>query len=146
MTSNRYIVIKLISSEEIVAHLIDEDDYQVKVLFPMIVKHHAMLTQRGPAESIVMAPYTYFASDDEYAFQRNQIIFIKDLDDKYQDEYNRAVDDFIALHSETPEPPPSVEELQQLTDKLNNLFRNRIEEDNIDDLPSIHVDASKTIH
>ena len=145
MQNDRYIVFKLISAEELVAHCIHEDDYEIKVLFPMAVRR--VPRHGGMAESIVLSPYTYFSAEDEYTFQRSQIIFIKDLDPKYEAEYNRSIDDFVGSNTGNPEPYNPAE-LQELTDKLQNLFRDRVksDEDLIDELPVVTVDIPKTIH
>lgn len=145
MQNDRYIVFKLVSAEEIVAHCIGEDDYEIKVLFPMAVRR--VPRHGGMAESIVLSPYTYFSAEDEYTFQKSQIIFIKDMDQKYEAEYNRSIDDFVATNSSTPQPY-NPDELQELTDKLQNLFRDKIktDEDLIEELPVVTLDISKTIH
>jgi hypothetical protein len=143
MQGDRYIVLKLVSGEEIIAHLIGEDDYEIKILFPMIVRHVPRMTPHGPGESISMSPYTYFSAEDEYTFHKNQIIFIKDLDARYEAEYNRAIDDFVGSHTPQPYNP---EELQELTDKLQTMFKDKLKEEDIDDLPFITVDIPKTIH
>ena len=140
MHVDRYVVLKLISSEEIVTHCIGEDDYQISVLFPMVVKRFPIRSPAGQlAESITLQPYTYFSADDEYTFQKNQIIFMKDLDSKYEAEYNRAIDDFVGMTAENPlayDP----NELQDLTDKLQRMFRDKIVESDVEDLPSIYFD------
>jgi len=145
MHTDRYVVFKLVSAEEIVAHLIGEDDYQISVLFPMAVKRFPI---RGPngqmAESITLQPYTYFSADDEYAFQKNQVIFMKDLDARYEEEYNRAIDDFVGQNTQTP-IPYDPNELQDLTDKLQRMFRDKLGED-LEDLPPINIDGNKTLH
>ena len=142
---NRYIVIKLITGEEIVAHVIQENDHEIKVLFPMIVKYVQRVGPLGRAfEQIVMAPYTYFAVDDEYTFHKHQIIFIKDLDPKYEGEYNHAVDDFIGMNAQVPQPY-NPDEMKELAEKLQNMFR---KEEYEEELPEVMVipDTSKLIH
>jgi len=145
MQNDRYIVFKLISAEELVAHCIGEDDYEIRVLFPMAVRRVAR--HSGMAESIVLSPYTYFSAEDEYTFQKSQIIFIKNMDQKYESEYNRSIDDFVGSNAENP-VPYNPEELQELTDKLQNLFRDRIksDEDLLEEFPVVTVDIPKTIH
>ena len=145
MPGDKYIVMKLSTGEEIVAHMIQEDDYEIKVLFPMIVKHVQRVGPMGRSfEQIALSPYTYFAADDEYTFHKHQIIFIKDLDPKYEGEYNHAIDDFIGLNAETPQSY-NPNEMKELAEKLQNMFR-RDEFD--EELPESIVipDTSKTIH
>ena len=97
-----------------------------------------------PFEQIVLSPYTYFAADDEYTFHKHQIIFIKDLDPKYEAEYNHAIDDFIGLNSQQ-QAPTNVEDVKALAEKLQNMFRR---EEDFDELPESIVipDTPKTIH
>lgn len=149
MQNDRYIVMKLITGEEIISHLVHEDDYEIRVLFPMLTRLVNTMTSNGVKENIVLSPYTYFSADDEFTFQRQHLIFLKDLDPKHETDYNTAIDEFIALSAEQA-PSYDPDELKKLTEKLQNLFRDRLNnEDNFDDieeLPSIRVDSSKTIH
>ena len=145
MPGDKYIVMKLATGEEVVAHMIKEDDYEISVLFPMIVKQIQRTGPMGRAfEQIVLSPYTYFAADDEYTFHKHQIIFIKDLDPKYEAEYNHAIDDFIGLNSQQ-QAPTNVEDVKALAEKLQNMFRR---EEDFDELPESIVipDTPKTIH
>jgi hypothetical protein len=136
---------KLISGEELVTHLVGEDDYEIKVLFPMIVRHVPRMTSMGPAESVVLSPYTYFADSDEYTFHRNQIVFIQDLNPKYESEYNKAIDDFVGQSTE-PEPY-NPQEMQELAERLQNMFRDKVKsEEDLDDFPVFTIESSKTIH
>jgi hypothetical protein len=146
LADDKYIVFKLTTGEELVAHQIEDTDYEVRVLFPMLVKHVPRMSPAGMMESIVLSPFTYFSASDEYTFTKNNIIFIKDLDPRYETEYERSVDDFVGNVGDVPEPH-NPEELQQLHDKLASMFREHVsEEDDIEALPSIHVDTSKLIH
>ena len=38
MNEEKYVVLKMITGEEVVAQLINENDYDIYVMFPMIVK------------------------------------------------------------------------------------------------------------
>ena len=145
MPGDKYIVMKLATGEEVVAHMIKEDDYEISVLFPMIVKQIQRVGPMGRAfEQIVLSPYTYFAADDEYTFHKHQIIFVKDLDPKYEAEYNHAIDDFVGLNAQAL-IQNNPEEMRDLAEKLQNLFRR---DEDFEELPeSILIpDTSKTIH
>lgn len=149
MQNDRYVVIKLITGEEILSHLVHEDDYEIRVLFPMLTRLVNTMTLNGAKENIVLSPYTYFSADDEFTFQKQHLVFLKDMDPKHESDYNTAIDEFIAL-SAAKVPDYDPDELKKLTDKLQNLFKDRLNsDDNFDDieeLPSIRVDSSKTIH
>lgn len=145
MPNDKYIVMKLATSEEIIAHMIHEDDYELKVLFPMIVRHTPRIgPMGGTIDQISMSPYTYFASDDEFTFLKHQIVFVKDLDVQYEAEYNRAIDDFINANAKS-HPATSEEEMKELALKLQNMFKSA---DYEEELPEALVipNTSKTIH
>lgn len=145
MQNDRYVVIKLITGEEILSHLVHEDDYEIRVLFPMLTRLVNTMTTNGAKENIVLSPYTYFSADDEFTFQKQHLIFLKDMDPKHEVDYNTAIDEFIAL-SAAKAQPYDPDELKKLTEKLQNLFKDNLIDDDIEELPSIRVDSSKTIH
>lgn len=139
---DKHIVVKLISGDELVCTYLSEDDYQVNVLFPMVVKHIPRQFEGRLMESISLAPYTYFASDDEFSFQKNQIIFIKEMNPTHLESYNAAIEDFVGTANASP---VNVEELKELTDKLSNMFKDNVKSEEFDDSMLI-LDQSKLIH
>jgi len=149
MQADSYIVMKLITGEEIISHLVHEDDYEIRVLFPMLTRLINTATALGVKENIVLSPYTYFSADDEFTFQKQHLIFLKDLDPRHEADYNTAIDEFIAISTQQA-PTYDPDELKKLTDKLQSMFRDRLSDENsfedIEELPSIRVDSSKTIH
>jgi hypothetical protein len=135
---------KLISGEEILGTLVKENDYELKLQFPMVVKHVSRIMGGHPVESIVLGAYSHFCADDEFTFSKQHIVVLKDMDPRYVDEYHRSVDDFIGANTPSPEAyDPN--ELQQLTDKLKNMFRDNIDEDYPETI-SLNVNGTKTIH
>jgi hypothetical protein len=143
MNEEKYLVFKLVTGEEIVAQLINESDHEIHVMFPMVVKHMARNLNGRMVESIVLGPYTHFSADDEFVFNKHQTIFQKELDSRYLNEYNNAVEDFVNGANHVPEPNP--EELQELTEKLSNLFRDRLDLEE-EDVSITVPDTSKLIH
>ena len=142
-----YLVMKFVSGEEVVAQLVKEDDYELTVLFPMLVKHMPRLMNGVPVDSLVLGPLSHFTADDQFTFAKHQLIFLKDMDMRYVDDYHRAVDDFCALQAEVPTPPASAQEIEELADKIKSMFKGKISEDDEDEpTPSIHVIGSKLIH
>jgi hypothetical protein len=147
---DKYIVLKLISSEEIVATQIGESDYHIKVLFPMLVKTVPKLVEGRIMESITLAPYTYFAADDELTFNKSQIIFIKDLSENHYNNYKLAVDDFVG--NSFFDTPQTVDDLKDALNKLAETFSDKIDYVNLDndtdeDTDAIFIDdQNKSIH
>ena len=141
---DKYVVIKLTSGEEVLGTLVKEDDYEIKIQFPMIVKHISRIMAGYPTESIVLGAYSHFCADDEFTFSRHHIIVLKDMDPRYVDEYHRSVDDFIGANTPSPKAY-NPDELQELANKLQNMFRDNLE--TVDELPeSFQIEGTKTIH
>lgn len=147
MNTQQYAVIKLINGEEILCTLAGEDDKHVLILFPMIVKAVPKLKEGRVIESISLAPYTHFAADDEFTFDKSQILFIKNLSTRYYDTYKYAVEDFIT--GIDPSGPNTVEELKQALNEIANVFGDKVsyEDNQTEETDSIFIDENnKLIH
>jgi hypothetical protein len=143
---DRYVVLKLISGEEVLGTLVKEDDYELKIQFPMLVKHVQRHMGGMPVESIVLGAFSHFCADDEFTFSKQHVIILKDMDPRYVDEYHHSVDDFIGASDPSPKAY-NPNEVQELTDKLKNLFRDKFEEtDDYPDVISLNIDGNKTLH
>lgn len=144
---DKYVVIKLISSEEIVCTQIEETEYDIKTLFPMLVKTVPRLADGKIMESITLAPYTYFAADDQFTFNKSHVVFCKDLSENHIQSYKLAVDDFVA-NSVLGDQPNDVEDLKEALDKLAEVFSDQIElESNDIETDSLLIDLNnKSIH
>lgn len=141
---DKYVVVKLISGEEIIGQMVKEDDYDIKIQFPMVVKHISRVLGGYPVESIVLGTYSHFCADDEFTFNKQHIIVLKDLDPRYVEEYHKSVDDFLGQAQ--PPQPYDPNELKELSDKLKSMFRDHIDEDDLPETLSINIDGNKTLH
>ena len=143
--SEQYVDIKLITGEEVVGEVLEDSDYEIKIMFPMLVKYIPRMAQGRIMESITLAPYTYFADSDIFTFGKNHIVYQMNLNPSHVDSYKLAVEDFIGRISEE-ETVANTEELKQTLDKLSTLFKDKIESvDDIDE-SQIVVNPSKLIH
>jgi len=144
----KFVVIKLISSEEIVCTQIEDNDYEISTLFPMLVKSIPKLIEGRISESITLAPYTYFASDDQFTFQKNQIIFVKDLSERYYESYKLAIDDFVA--NSIIDEPQTIDDVVKSLNRLAETFGDQIENIQLEEdinTDSIFLDTpNKNIH
>lgn len=143
--SEQYVDLKLISGEEVVGEIVEESDFEIKIMFPMLVKYIPRVQQGRMMESITLAPYTYFADSDIFTFGKNHIIYQMNLNPSHLDSYKLAVDDFVGRLSEE-ETVANTEELKQTLDKLSTLFKDKIESvDDLDDLQLL-TNPSKLVH
>lgn len=142
---DRYVVLKLVSGEEILTQLITEDDYEVRCMFPMAVKHVPRSIHGQVMDSIVLGAWTHFSASDEYTFTKQHVLFIQDMDPRYIDEYHKSVDDFLGHATTFPQEAYNPNEMKELAEKLQNMFRR---EEFEEELPDVMVipDTSKLIH
>ena len=147
MTAPQYAVLKLINGEEILCTFAGEDDTHILVLFPMLVKAVPRLKEGRVMESISLAPYTHFAADDEYTFNKSHVVFIKNLSERYYDTYKVAVEDFLT--GIDPSGPTTAEELKQALNQMAEIFGDQVsyEDNQTEETDSIFMDTdNKSIH
>ena len=151
MINSAYVTLKLISGEEIVAAVMEETEFEITVMLPMLVRTYLKPSLAGQSEAVTLGPYSHFAADDEFTFYKNQTIFIKELEPNYIVYYEDAVDKHLgALAEQVPEA--SADEIQQLVDKINDLTGNKLEtkvtmEDELDYLDNLSIDdKDKILH
>lgn len=147
MNSPQYAVLKLINGDELLCTFVGEDETHILVLFPMLVKAIPKLKEGRVLEAISLAPYTHFAADDEYTFAKSQVVFIKNLSERYYDTYKVAVEDFLT--GIDPTGPTTAEELRDALNEMSNIFGDQVsyEDNQTEETDSIFIDDnSKLIH
>lgn len=147
MNSPQYAVLKLINGDELLCTFVGEDETHILVLFPMLVKAMPKLKEGRVLEAISLAPYTHFAADDEYTFAKSQVVFIKNLSERYYDTYKVAVEDFLT--GIDPTGPTTAEELRDALNEMSNIFGDQVsyEDNQTEETDSIFIDDnSKSIH
>jgi len=151
MIKGMYVTLKLISGEEIVAAVVDETEYDITVMLPMLVKTYLKPSLVGQSEAVTLGPYSHFAADDEFTFYKAQTIFIKELEPNYVTYYEDAVDQHLGALAEKA-PAASANEIQQLVDKINEIHGSDLEtkvtmEDELDYLDNLSIDdKDKILH
>jgi hypothetical protein len=120
MIRDTYAVLKLVSGEEILCSVLEENEHEMTVMFPMVIKLVHRFVGNKPIETISIAPYSYFSASDEYTFQKNHIIVAKDMSSEYVRQYHLSVDDFI--HNTPAASHESLEEVEAALDKISNVI------------------------
>ena len=141
---DRQIVIKLLSGEELVCTFIQETDYEISVIFPMLVKHMPKMAEGRILEAISLAPYSHFVADDEFTFFKSHIIYCKELHPKHIQIYNTAIEDQISINAE--EETSSVDDFKKAVDELKSIFGNKIDDSEFDYDEMYDEPPSKLIH
>lgn len=141
---DRQIVIKLLSGEELVCSFLQETDYEISVIFPMLVKHMPKMSEGRILEAITLVPYSHFTADDEFTFFKSHIIYCKELNPKHLTIYNMAIEEQISVNTE--EEPSSVDDLKKAVDELKKIFGNKIDDSEFEYDEMYDEPESKLIH
>ena len=123
ITHDGYVVLKLISGEEIVAAVVDETSDEITVMMPMVVRYVPKMMGVKVVESVLLAPYSQFVDDDVYTFDKHNLLYLKNMDQRFIPNYEDAVD----LHITPPEQsqsrtPVDDQALKETLEKLQNVF------------------------
>lgn len=149
MIKGTYAVLKLISGEEVIGGVIDETDYNITLMLPMVLRHLPKIspTNGMPVESLFFSPMCQMAEDDTFVIDKAQTFFIKEMDPVYIPQYEDAIDKFLDTVSSDPDSP---DEVQQLVDKINDMMGSDLEtkvtiDDELDYLDNMSNDK-KLLH
>lgn len=151
MIKGTYAVLKLVSGEEVIGGVVDETDYNITLMLPMILRHLPKISPMNgmPVESLFFSPFSQMSQDDTFVIDKSQTFFIKEMDPVYIDQYEEAIDKFLGS-LEGPEPT-GTDELKALVDKINDLHGSDLNtnvtlEDELDYLDTIKLDEDTKLH
>lgn len=114
---DNYVVLKLITGEQLLATLLNETDDGVVVLDPITVR---MIPTVGGSlsEQAVTSMYCQFSDDKSFVFDYKNVIYMKELSSKIVPYYKKLVREFNDENRQTHEFY-SEEAKQDLMDQLN---------------------------
>lgn len=74
-----FVVIKLVSGEQVMAILEQETEDEIDIVFPMLIRLFPVVDGGKSHEHVTATPYSQFADDAHLTIKKNTIIFIKNL-------------------------------------------------------------------
>lgn len=75
-----FVVIKLLSGEQLLAIRTIEDDKEISVEFPFLLKNYPRITKEGTIiEQVTAGPFCSFAEDRNFTFLKKDILICKRL-------------------------------------------------------------------
>jgi len=150
MIKGTYAVLKLISGEEVIGAVIEESEYNITLMLPMVLRNLPKISPLNgmPVESLFFSPMCQMSADDTFVIDKAQTFFIKEMDPVYIPQYEDAIDKFLGTISSGPEP--AVDEVQKLVDKINELHGSDLEtkvtiDDELDYLDNMSNDKDKKL-
>lgn len=85
------VVLKLVSGENVMAVLQDEDERYVELLHPMTVRSMPITSNR---ETVVAAPLCQFCDDETFLIDKRNVLFIKKLSSSLIPHYHNMIEEF----------------------------------------------------
>lgn len=76
---SEYVVLKLVTGEQLVASLVNETSSQVLVLNPVIIRTIQGFVDGKVVEQTVTNSYCQLAATKDFIFNKSQVIFVKPL-------------------------------------------------------------------
>lgn len=74
-----FIVMKLISGEQVMAILEEETEDSIEIVFPMLIRLIPVMDGDKSHEHVTATPYCHFADDAHLSIRKESIIFVKNL-------------------------------------------------------------------
>lgn len=91
-----FVILKLVSGEQVMATLTGEDAESIAVEYPMVIRLIPFVQEGKAQEHVTAAPFCQFSDDKQFTISRTNIIFIKKMHQMIIPHYSRLVDEHEA--------------------------------------------------
>jgi len=131
MIDQEVVVIKLVSGENVMATLTNEDENYVELNHPMVIKTIPFIDRGRAQEHVTASPLCQFSDDTNYTIPKSSIMFVKKLHDVMIPHYTRLVSEQentilvrsnksgrVEILDDEEEPPLSLEEIRRRIEML----------------------------
>lgn len=112
LNSDFYVVIKLVSGEQLMATLISEDESYIEIESPMCIRMIPIFAEHK--EHVTAHPFCQFSDDNNFILDKKNVLFIKKLHHMFIPHYKRIVAEHEQTVLVTPQPDGSVKRAEDL--------------------------------
>lgn len=144
--SEYYVVIKLVSGEQVMATLVNEDEYTIEIKNALSIKLRLVSDGDRQFESITVVPFCQFTDDPNFVLDKSIIIYVKELAESLAIKYENLVESEFSVN--LTDSPTDVDDLvskiNKVAEKLKDggVFVDNFEEE---DLPPFLINGTDTI-
>lgn len=96
---SRYVVLKLISGEQIMGTLIANNSLGITLMDVISVKQLPIMKEGMVSEKVITSMYCNYTDDNYFEFHHKDVIFCKNLKQSLVSHYVRLVDEFYSTSS-----------------------------------------------
>jgi hypothetical protein len=170
----QFVIIKLISGEQIMAILEYEHDDTVELIYPMLMRMFPVVSAGKAHEHLTATPYSQFAENAHISVNKRNIIFMKNLHHVLIPHFEKLVaeneqtvlfkkdadNNVRKLEEDWDDVPEDVEFLRRIREEAQSMTTEELEkkiamleslyqgqdEIDIEDVKSIVLDGNDTVH
>ena len=129
------VAMKLSDGSELIALLIEHDDYQAKVEFPYTISYDKTLG------GVVLYPYCLWSDEQIFTFTMDKVMYIVSCEEHVANRYLDLVDEIqVKKHIK------DTSELEKHLDKLEAFLNGEKKEDTVITEPSTFIEGNDTKH
>lgn len=143
--SEYYVVVKLVSGEQVMATLVNEDEYTIEIKNALTIKLRLVTDGDRQFESITVVPFCQFTDDPNFVLDKSIIVYVKELSESLAPKYEDLIESEFKVNLGAPtDVDDLVSKINDMSQKLkdNGVFVDNFEED---DLPPFLVNGTDTI-
>jgi len=153
--NENFVIVKLVSGEQVMATLASEDATTVELQYPMVIRMVPFIQGDRAHEHVTAAPLCQFSDDKTFRIPKSNIMFVKKLHEIMIPHYNRIVDEHentILVKSdktgniERVKEELTVEDIQKRIDMLESIAGIERETEEEEEETRYYVEGNETVH
>jgi small nuclear ribonucleoprotein (snRNP)-like protein len=151
--NENFVIVKLVSGEQVMATLTNEDAHTIQLHYPMVIKMIPFIQDDQAHEHVTAAPLCQFSDDNNYIIEKTNILFVKKLHEVLIPHYNRIVDEHENTvlvrsdktgHIQRMKEELTVEDVQRRIEVLERMTG--LERDTEEEEKSYYIEGNDTVH
>lgn len=152
--NQEYVIIKLVSGEQLMGVCTEETDKDITVMFPMALRQYPVQREDGTiGEQVTGGPFCAFASDRTFTIPKASVMINKPLHEllvpfyvRMVNQYEKMVDVPLSMFNDEQEEHEvlTVKDVEKAVDRLAAIMYGEKNQDN--DSDGHFVEGNNTIH
>ena len=152
--NQEYVIIKLVSGEQLMGVCTEETDKDITVMFPMALRQYPVQRDDGTiGEQVTGGPFCAFASDRTFTIPKASVMINKPLHEllvpfyvRMVNQYEKMVDVPLSMFNDEEEEQEvlTVKDVEKAVDRLAAIMYGEKNQDN--DSDGHFVEGNNTIH
>jgi hypothetical protein len=115
--NEQFVILKLVSGEQVMATLTNEDDIFIELDKPMVIRMIPFMERGKAHEHVTAVPLCQFASDTNFKILKRNVMFVKKLHKVLIPHYNRIVSEHDESVLVRHDHDGNYSEVQELNDE-----------------------------